>query len=1023
MKTLFRQKSSIYLSALIALSLSWVGCAQEDEETPQIEMEDMAAPGPVCDFDESEGLDTAETIAPGTPQEGFICPVEDQDWFSFTTGTDDRVAVQLEMTSAISAVSPSYGIVNADGEAVATGSNQAGIASGTHCVEPGRYSIVIRDSSNAYQDLRNPYRISIETGREPDEHEPNNDQSAAIPLAPNVAKSGFLACDGDADWYAFDIPGRFIVTIEMTMDLTRVQPRIQMLNASGDLVQQLENRGASREPTELVKTVSVTEAGQYFFKVTDASGRRADPDVPYQVRFSLTEDEDLNEPNDKNIDATPINGLNCGEAWTEWQEFEGTFGVAGDVDWFRIPLSGCDPGLIEAEVILDTDGLGAETAAGLQAAIAMVRLHGPSPCEDNSACLGLNTECENGWGCAGYGNQCINGQCAGTGECMSEGQCGALQLQREYDPSTQPLEDGTPAPHRALISAPIFGDDVLYLRVSDFGGDTAAPRNPYQLRVRTRAEPDQNEPSNVYMPDSYRRNQPVGLNRAIAVRSRQVPVHLCGGQAPTDPCLEMQPACNNQADDDGDGETDYPFDPGCSSWTDATETDADNPPECSNGEDDDLDGQIDYPLDPDCTAASSRRERNPSCPGGVDLRRIDDDQQVVMGELDQISEFGGSCGGAGGRERVYALRVSYPSEVTVTLNAQFDGVVYGLYDCSRDSDEIGCAANGQDLDLVFEGPGIYFIVVDSIDGTGPFSLNISRRVTVELCDNVMKDGHDAGEAPDAGVFSPDAGGQQHDAGAVSLADAGPVDSGQPIPDAALNLDAGLELDAGVPIDQSPPVADSDLDQMRPDASIEDAAPVPLDQTPSGDPDTTMADMTTPSDAGAAEIDGGPPPRPPIDFVNHCCGTEESDWIEGSISYEYDQDWYAYRHPCPGEDCMVRIVFQLDGGAVDHLMQVYTGNSLWFDTVIPVQELPMHPASSGRFGGLEQGDQCFYAFSGHGGERGDYLYALSIRDLLPARDWNPDQKYRFCVEKIADGCHEPPCRRVEVNEEVEECSAR
>ena len=51
-----------------------------------------------------------------------------------------------------------------------------------------------------------------------------------------------------------------------------------------------------------------------------------------------------------------------------------------------------------------------------------------------------------------------------------------------------------------------------------------------------------------------------------------------------------------------------------------------------------------------------------------------------------------------------------------------------------------------------------------------------------------------------------------------------------------------------------------------------------------------------------------------DFVNHCCGTEESDWIEG-ISYEHDQDWYAYRHPCPGEDCMVRIVFQLDGGKV------------------------------------------------------------------------------------------------------------
>ncbi|MEE2758052.1 MAG: hypothetical protein VYA30_15445 [Myxococcota bacterium] len=1019
MKTLFRQKSSTLPSVLIALSLFWAGCAAEEQQTQQMQVDDMAPPGPVCDFDESDGLDSAKTIAPGTPQEGFICPVEDQDWFSFSTGTDDRVVVQLEMTSAISAVSPSYGIVNSDGDAVATGSNQAGVASGTHCVEPGRYSIVVRDSSNAYQDLRNPYRISIETGREPDEHEPNQDQATATPLAPDVAKSGFIACDGDADWYAFEIPGRFIVTIELTMDLTTVQPRIQMLNSDGELVQQLENRGASREATELIKTVSVTEAGQYFFKVTDASGRRADSDVPYQVRFSLTEDADLNEPNDKNVDATPIAGLTCGEDWTDWVEFEGTFGVAGDVDWFRVPLTGCDPGLIEAEILLNTDGLSPEAAAGLQAAIGMVRLHGPSTCEDNASCLGLNAACENGWGCAGYGNQCINGQCAGTGECMTEGQCGALQLQRAYDPSGPPLEDGTPAPHRALISAPIFGDEVLYLRVSDFGGDTAAPRNPYRLRVRTRAEPDQNEPSNVYMPDSYRRNQPVGLNRAIAVRSRQVPVHLCGGQAPTDPCLEMQPACNNQVDDDGDGQTDYPFDPGCSSWTDATENDSDNPPQCANGEDDDLDGEIDYPLDPDCTAASSRRERNPSCPAGVDLRRIADDQQIVMGDLDQLSEFGGSCGGAGGRERVYALRVSYPSEVTVTLDAQFDGVVYGLYNCSRDSEEIGCAANGQELNLVFEGPGIYFLVVDSVDGTGPFTLNINRRVTVELCDNVMKDNHDA---QDGGVGTLDAG-LMTDTGPNNDVDAAIEDSGQPAVDAALDLDANIDLDAGVPPDQNVPVADSRLDQSPQDLAAEDAAPNPLDQDRGAAHDAQQTDIGSAPDAGAPTVDAGEPPRPPIEFVNHCCGTEESDWIEGSISYEYDQDWYAYRHPCPGEDCMVRIVFQLDGGSVDHLMQVYTGNSLWFDTVIPVQELPMHPASSGRFGGLEQGDQCFYAFSGHGSERGDYLYVLSIRDLLPARDWNPDQKYRFCVEKIADGCHEPPCRRVEVNEEVEECSAR
>ena len=44
------------------------------------------------------------------------------------------------------------------------------------------------------------------------------------------------------------------------------------------------------------------------------------------------------------------------------------------------------------------------------------------------------------------------------------------------------------------------------------------------------------------------------------------------------------------------------------------------------------------------------------------------------------------------------------------------------------------------------------------------------------------------------------------------------------------------------------------------------------------------------------------------------GTNDHETIE--ISYEYDQDWYVYAHPCPGEDCTVRILYQVDAGPVD-----------------------------------------------------------------------------------------------------------
>jgi hypothetical protein len=71
-------------------------------------------------------------------------------------------------------------------------------------------------------------------------------------------------------------------------------------------------------------------------------------------------------------------------------------------------------------------------------------------------------------------------------------------------------------------------------------------------------------------------------------------------------------ACDDGIDNDGDGKTDYPNDPGCSSPTDDDETDdcpsGPNCPACSNGKDDDGDGYTDYPADSSCTSAAGVSE-------------------------------------------------------------------------------------------------------------------------------------------------------------------------------------------------------------------------------------------------------------------------------------------------------------------------------------------------------------------------------------------------------------------------------
>jgi PKD repeat protein len=56
--------------------------------------------------------------------------------------------------------------------------------------------------------------------------------------------------------------------------------------------------------------------------------------------------------------------------------------------------------------------------------------------------------------------------------------------------------------------------------------------------------------------------------------------------------------CNDGSDNDGDGQTDFPNDPGCTSATDANEHDPSLV--CDNGLDDDGTGTVDFPNDPGC---------------------------------------------------------------------------------------------------------------------------------------------------------------------------------------------------------------------------------------------------------------------------------------------------------------------------------------------------------------------------------------------------------------------------------------
>ena len=79
--------------------------------------------------------------------------------------------------------------------------------------------------------------------------------------------------------------------------------------------------------------------------------------------------------------------------------------------------------------------------------------------------------------------------------------------------------------------------------------------------------------------------------------------------------VTTRPACSDGIEDDGDGLTDFPNDPGCASAGDLDER---SPLlACDDGADNDGDGLTDYPADPGCKDPASALE-NPRCDDDLD---------------------------------------------------------------------------------------------------------------------------------------------------------------------------------------------------------------------------------------------------------------------------------------------------------------------------------------------------------------------------------------------------------------------
>ncbi len=207
--------------------------------------------------------------------------------------------------------------------------------------------------------------------------------------------------------------------------------------------------------------------------------------------------------------------------------------------------------------------------------------------------------------------------------------------------------------------------------------------------------------------------------------------YACAGTMGSRTC---QPSlCLDGIDNDGDGKTDYPFDPGCADPGDNDEANPTTAPVCANGNDDDSDGSSDFPADFGCAAASGTTEV--FCAAETDAASLITTGTVTGTTVGAANDQVPSCSTSStSPEKSYALQLPVPVASLKLNSSGFDTVLsLKSLDCTM---TIGCndedPASGVGPSEIIAGnvgPGAYAIVVDGwLSNTGSYTLTVKGTV-------------------------------------------------------------------------------------------------------------------------------------------------------------------------------------------------------------------------------------------------------------------------------------------------------
>jgi len=512
------------VSPRASLLLLLAGCPSGPVDSDTGEGTDL---GPLaCAWDTDDLPASAGELVLDTLTQGTICPRGDQDWYRITLPNSDRLLdVSLTIDAPIAPLELTWSLWDSSGAHLLDGpaADEAARAGRplrvTHGVDTNALLLQVHDITGVAEDPSHPYQLKVMSAPDLDAHEPNNDDAHATPLASN-ALTGRISARGDEDWYRLDVPDHGVLTASLSSAVADYQPRLRLVDPAGVEHTSAVNLSGTVSPTDLRWVLALDQPGAWFLVVDDDDQRDDDRDVPYTLQASLRSDPDVHEPNDHPDLATDLGASGCAATWSASTSAQGTLASTGDVDWYQLSLSGdCSGGVLEAT--LDFAGSPA-LPADLLAELRLVHEAPGSACSLDQDCQVLATPCSSDASCEHLGSRCLpsEGACAGAGFCLPTSVCAANEV-------VETAPGGDPGGLRLL--APLTAADTVWLAVADNRGDAFAPDNDYVLSVRTLADPDPNEPNDVFTARPPTSSE-AGMQTPRAV---ELPVHDC--VPPTDP--------------------------------------------------------------------------------------------------------------------------------------------------------------------------------------------------------------------------------------------------------------------------------------------------------------------------------------------------------------------------------------------------------------------------------------------------------------------------------------------------------